>query len=68
MEQKQVDLNEIYKIIKKMQSELIEIKERLNKQHLDIDDWVDIKFLADEKSLSGGWLSKEDEEAFAYLQ
>ena len=37
-------------------------------EQLDEDDWENARFLADEKLLSESWLSKEDEEAFAYLQ
>ena len=31
-------------------------------------DWENARFLADEKLLSESCVSKEDEEAFAYLQ
>ena len=31
-------------------------------------DWENARFLGDEKLLSESWASKEDEEAFAYLQ
>ncbi len=67
MEQKQVNLNEVYELIKKIQIDLIEIKKKLDKQNI-IYDWDDVKILADEKVLAEGWSSKEDDEAFAYLQ
>ncbi|KKQ76905.1 MAG: hypothetical protein US98_C0020G0009, partial [Parcubacteria group bacterium GW2011_GWC1_38_6] len=35
---------------------------------VDKDDWENARFLGDEKLLSESWNSKEDEEAFAYLQ
>jgi hypothetical protein len=37
-------------------------------QKIEISDWENLEFLADEKLLSESWLSEEDEEAFAYLQ
>jgi len=37
-------------------------------QQIELSDWEDFKFLADEKLLSESWLSAEDEKAFAYLQ
>ena len=35
---------------------------------IDSADWDNSKFLADEELLSESWLSKEDDEAFSYLQ
>jgi metal-responsive CopG/Arc/MetJ family transcriptional regulator len=35
---------------------------------LDKGDWENARFLADERLLSESWMSKQDEEAFAYLQ
>ena len=49
----------VRKIIEKRIAEL---------EQLDKDDWENARFLADEKLLSESWASKEDEEAFAYLQ
>lgn len=37
-------------------------------EQLDKDGWENAKFLGDEKLLAESWESKEDEEAFAYLQ
>ena len=37
-------------------------------QKIEISDWENLEFLADEKLLSESWLSEEDEKAFAYLQ
>lgn len=34
----------------------------------DLSAWEEEDVLADESLLAEGWLSKEDEEAFAYLQ
>ena len=45
------------------------IEKRINElEKLDKDDWDNARFLADEKLLSESWSSKEDEEAFDYLQ
>ena len=45
------------------------IEKRVNELELvDKDDWENARFLGDEKLLSESWNSKEDEEAFAYLQ
>ena len=49
----------VRKIIEKRVKEL---------EQLDKDDWENARFLGDEKLLSKSWASKEDEEAFAYLQ
>ncbi|MEK6844382.1 MAG: hypothetical protein AABX83_03050 [Nanoarchaeota archaeon] len=49
----------VRKIIEKRVKEL---------EELDEDDWENARFLADERLLSESWSSKEDEEAFAYLQ
>jgi len=37
-------------------------------QKIEITNWENLEFLADEKLLSESWLSEEDEKAFAYLQ
>ena len=37
-------------------------------EQLDYEDWEHARFLGDEKLLSESWASKEDQEAFAYLQ
>lgn len=37
-------------------------------EQLDKEDWENARFLGDEKLLSECWASKEDEEAFKYLQ
>lgn len=37
-------------------------------EQLDKGDWENARFLGDEKLLSESWTSKEDEEAFDYLQ
>ena len=37
-------------------------------ESIDSNEWENLKFLGDEKQLSKSWLSKEDDEAFAYLQ
>ena len=37
-------------------------------QKISDSNWEDAKFLGDEKLLAESWLSKEDDEAFAYLQ
>ena len=45
------------------------IEKRVNElEQLDEKDWENARFLGDEKLLSESWASKEDEEAFAYLQ
>lgn len=45
------------------------IEKRVNElDQLDEGDWENARFLGDEKLLSESWASKEDEEAFAYLQ
>ena len=49
----------VRKIIEKRVGEL---------EHLDENDWDNARFLGDEKLLSESWASKEDEDAFAYLQ
>lgn len=43
------------------------IEKRINELE-KINDWNNPKFLADEGLLAESWLSKEDEEAFSYLQ
>ena len=67
--------DEIYKKMKKYSeirwSEFVRkiIEKRVNElEQLDDDDWENARFLGDEKLLSECWASKEDEEAFAYLQ
>jgi len=37
-------------------------------QIIEISDWENLDFLADEKILSESWLSDEDEKAFEYLR
>lgn len=37
-------------------------------EKLDKDDWENARFLGDEALLAESWGSKEDEEAFSYLQ
>ncbi len=37
-------------------------------EELDKEDWENARFLGDEKLLSESWASKEDEQAFSYLQ
>jgi hypothetical protein len=45
------------------------IEKRVNElEELDKEDWENARFLGDEKLLSGSWISKEDDRAFAYLQ
>ena len=45
------------------------VEKRINElEQLDKEDWENARFLGDEKLLSESWASKEDEEAFAYLQ
>ncbi|PIN94583.1 hypothetical protein COU53_03000 [Candidatus Pacearchaeota archaeon CG10_big_fil_rev_8_21_14_0_10_30_48] len=45
------------------------VEKRVNElEQLDKEDWENARFLGDEKLLSESWVSKEDEEAFAYLQ
>ena len=45
------------------------VEKRVNElEELDKEDWENARFLGDEKLLSESWASKEDEEAFAYLQ
>ncbi|MEK6830301.1 MAG: hypothetical protein AABY15_09370 [Nanoarchaeota archaeon] len=67
--------DEVYKKMKKFSeikwSEFVRkvIKQRIEEmEKISINDWEETKFLADEKLLAESWLSKEDEEAFAYLQ
>ena len=65
----------IYKKMKKYSeikwSEFVRkcIQKRIEElRRIEVSDWDNSKFLGDEKLLSESWLSKEDEEAFAYLQ
>ena len=65
----------VYKRMKKFSeikwSEFVRrcIQKRIEElQKIDDLDWDNSKFLGDEKLLAESWLSKEDEEAFAYLQ
>jgi predicted CopG family antitoxin len=45
------------------------VKKRVEEiESLDKDDWENARFLGDERLLSESWTSKEDEEAFEYLQ
>ena len=49
--------------VRKIIKQRIDEMEKINKEN-----WRNVKFLADEKLLSKSWSSKEDEEAFSYLQ
>ena len=67
--------NEVYKKMRKYSeikwSEFVRkiVEKRINElEQLDKEDWENARFLGDEKLLSESWASKEDEEAFAYLQ
>ena len=67
--------DETYKKMKKYSeikwSEFVRmcIQKRIKElQKIEVSDWENTKFLGDEKLLAESWLSKEDEEAFAYLQ
>ena len=67
--------NETYKKMKELSeirwSEFVRkcIQKRIEQlQKIEISDWENLEFLADEKLLSESWLSEEDEKAFAYLQ
>ena len=67
--------NEIYKKMRRYSeikwSEFVRkiIEKRVNElEQLDEGDWENARFLGDEELLSESWISKEDEEAFAYLQ
>ena len=67
--------DEVYKKMRKYSeikwSEFVRkiIERRINElEQLDENDWENARFLGDEKILSESWASKEDEEAFAYLQ
>lgn len=67
--------DEIYKKMRKYSeikwSEFVRkiIERRVNElEQLDKEDWENARFLGDEKLLSESWASKEDEEAFEYLQ
>jgi len=67
--------DEIYKKMKDFSeikwSEFVRkcIQKRIEQlQRIEISDWENFEFLADEKLLAESWLSEEDEKAFAYLQ
>ena len=67
--------DEVYKKMRKYSeirwSEFVRkiIEKRVNEiEELDKEDWDNARFLGDEELLSKSWSSKEDEEAFAYLQ
>lgn len=67
--------DEIYKKMRKYSeikwSEFVRkiIERRVNElEQLDKEDWENARFLGDEMLLSESWASKEDEEAFEYLQ
>lgn len=67
--------DEVYKKMKKFSevrwSEFVRkcIQKRIEQlQKIEISDWENLEFLADEKLLSESWLSDEDEKAFEYLQ
>ena len=67
MEQKQITLQKLYKIVQSLQQELGQIKQKMEK--IEVHDWEGNEtFFADENLLGESWGSKEDEEAFAYLQ
>lgn len=67
MEQKQINLENLYEIMQRVEKEIVEIKEEIKNKEI-YWDWDDVKVLADEDLLGECWLSKEDEKAFAYLQ
>ncbi|MBI2451808.1 hypothetical protein HYV50_01880 [Candidatus Pacearchaeota archaeon] len=68
MEQKQITLEQIYYSIQKMQQEIQRISQKIEKK-LEFEEWEeDLNAIADTDLLAESWLSKEDEEAFAYLQ
>jgi len=67
--------DEVYRKMKKHSevkwSEFVRriIKKRVEEfERLEKDDWENARFLGDEKLLSESWISKEDEDAFSYLQ
>lgn len=67
--------DEVYKKMRKFSevrwSEFVRkcIQKRVEElQKIDVSDWDNSKFLADERLLAESWLSKEDEKAFSYLQ
>lgn len=49
--------------VRKIIEKRIEEMEQISK-----NDWENARFLGDERLLAESWASKEDEEAFAYLQ
>ncbi|MCR4327147.1 MAG: hypothetical protein NUV46_01030 [Nanoarchaeota archaeon] len=49
----------VRKIIEKRISEM---------EKITAEDWENARFLADERLMGESWSSKEDEEAFSYLQ
>ncbi len=67
--------NEVYNKMRKFSeikwSEFVRkiIKQRIDEmEKINKKDWKNTKILADEKLLEQSWSSKEDEEAFSYLQ
>ena len=67
--------NEVYKKMRRYSeikwSEFVRkcVQKRVEElERLDKDDWENARFLGDERLLSESWESKEDEEAFEYLQ
>ena len=67
MEQKQITIKDIYVVLQNVQSEINKINQKLESQDVEIADWGNHKFLADEKLLAEDWLSPEDEEAWKDL-
>jgi hypothetical protein len=66
---------EVYKKMRKYSeikwSEFVRkcVKKRIDElEEIENSDFDNLKFLGDEKLLAESWSSKEDEEAFAYLQ
>ncbi|MDO8460688.1 MAG: hypothetical protein Q7S74_06265 [Nanoarchaeota archaeon] len=66
--------DEVYKKMRKYSeikwSEFVRkiIEKRVKQLEILDEDWENTPFLGDEKLLAESWSSKEDEEAFAYLQ
>lgn len=67
MENKQITINELYEVIRKIELELNKINEKLDKQKVAFE-WEELKFVGDENLIAENWLSEEDEKAFSYLQ
>mgnify|MGYP001596619365 CR=1 FL=1 len=64
MESKNINVDDLYLIIKKMQDELLHIKKRLNENGIIQKKEL---VLADESLLSEDWMSEEDKEAWKDL-